>query len=249
MRERRSTPRQVQIKGWHDWVTEADLESQRVITNLIRQRHPDHGFLPEEKDAALPTTGAAIWIIDPVDGTSNFSRQAPLFSISIAAVFEEQVVVGVVYDPIREEMFSAATGAGSFLNGKRVRTSEVQEPIRSIVAFDLGHTPSSRLLSFQIMERFARDVHTLRILGSAALALSWVAAGRLDAYMNLGLKPWDLAAAALLIKEAGGSLTDLEGRAWKPTCPPGAYLATNGRLHDEMLLIAREPNAGSLGRS
>ncbi|MDX1686687.1 MAG: inositol monophosphatase family protein [Candidatus Promineifilaceae bacterium] len=230
-------PRHLEKKGFRDWVTDADYASQQIVTDLIQQRHPTHGFQTEEADGELPTTGDVIWLVDPVDGTTNFSRQQPNFTITLAAVADGDVQAGVVYEPMRDEMFSAVSGGGSTLNGEGISVSDRDALERSVVALDWAHAPAQRQRSLDALGRYAHEVRTIRALGSAALALAWVAVGRLDAYLNPGLQPWDLAAGALLVREAGGRISDWNGQAWTPPVFPPAGLATNGRIHDQLLAL------------
>ena len=237
LREQWQQPRSLEKKGFRDWVTDADYASQQTLTDFIRRRHPDHGFQTEEEDGELPASGDVIWLVDPIDGTSNFSRQQPNFSITLAAVAAGEVQAGVVYDPLRDEMFSAAAGAGSTLNRKAMAVSNVGDLQRAIVALDWAHAPEQRQESLDALARFAHEVRTIRAIGSAALALAWVAAGRLDAYLNPGLQPWDVAAGALLVRQAGGGCSDWAGRPWTPTAHSPASLASNGRLHNRLLAL------------
>ncbi|HSM58990.1 MAG TPA: inositol monophosphatase family protein [Candidatus Sulfomarinibacteraceae bacterium] len=232
LRERWRQPRELSEKGFRDWVTDADYASQALLTETIRDAYPDHGFLAEEEGADLPATGDVIWIIDPVDGTSNYSRQQPNFCISLAAFRRDKALTGVIYDPIRRELFRATRGDGSYLNRQRITTSDVSDVKRAIVALDWSHAPRARQQTLEMLQQVAHEVHTIRAIGSAALALAWLAAGRLDAYFNLSLKPWDYAAGALLIELAGGQIRDLRG--WDPTPDKGACrcLATNGFLYE-----------------
>ncbi len=232
LREQWRQPQQVQHKGFRDWVTAADFASQALIVERILTTYPDHGFLPEEEAPELATSGDIIWIIDPVDGTSNFSRQQPNFCISIAATSESQVLAGVIYDPVRNELFAASQGNGATLNGEPMTVSNIGDPLASIVAFDWGHSPEKRQETLDILQRIGHEVHSFRALGSAALALAWLAAGRLDAYFNNNIKAWDLAAGLLLINEAGGRCTDSQHEPCSPLAPGGYTVATNGQLHD-----------------
>ena len=229
-------PREVRSKGFRDVVTDADIAAQKLITDMIQARFPDHGFLTEEDDGRLPADGPIIWVIDPVDGTTNYSRDIPTFCVSIAAVTAaHEVIVGVVYDPLRDEMFSAARGQGAWLNGpsgrrRAIRVSQVDDLSAAIFGLDWSREPELRQAALAALDYYAHRVNDIRAIGAAALALSWVAAGRVDAYLNFQLSPWDLAAASLLIHEAGGELLDLEGRPWTFTTYAGGCLAGNGRI-------------------
>jgi myo-inositol-1(or 4)-monophosphatase len=230
-------PRQISSKGYRDIVTDADLASQSLITGLIRERFPDHGFLTEEDDPDLPTSGQIIWIIDPVDGTTNYSRQIPSFCVSISAarfpinksLTEAEILAGAIYDPMRDELFSAAKGQGSTLNGRTIHVSQTSDLEIAAVGFDWSREYDRRQVMVEVIGRIAHDVHTLRATGSAALALAWVAAGRFDLYFNFRIGPWDMAAAKVIIGEAGGQVSSLLGDHWD--IEDSGCIVSNGRLH------------------
>lgn len=237
LEERRDRERTRQSKGFRDWVTDDDIGAQALITDLIRGRFPHHGFLTEEEDESLPEAGAIRWLVDPIDGTSNYSRRVPLICIAIAAIGEGRVLAAVTYDPIRREMFAAAAGQGATLNGAPMAVSELREPDDGFVSLDWSHAEERRAATIAQLERIAPRFHTVRAIGSAALAQAWVAAGRLDAYFNASLKPWDVAAGSLLVTEAGGRMTDWEGQPWQPGAHRESCLATNGHLHALLLSL------------
>jgi len=234
-------PRQVSSKGFRDLVTDTDFAAQAAITDTIRQRWPHHGFLTEEEDSDLPTSGPIIWVIDPVDGTINFSRGLPVFCVSIAAVRfltggTLEVLTGVVYDPLREEMFCAQKGEGATLitgdGAKRpLRVSTVADLGQALFTHDWSHTPAQRQQGLDCITELTHAVFSTRAVGTAALALAWVAAGRTDAYLNFTLKPWDVAAASLLLAEAGGQMTNAAGSPLTWDVKGMTCLGTNGRLH------------------
>jgi myo-inositol-1(or 4)-monophosphatase len=255
LRELGRQPLQVNHKGFRDLVTDADIAAQQLITRLLHGRFPEHGFLGEEDDPALPASGPVIWVIDPIDGTSNFSRQQPNFSVSIAAAVPAaagreakaatrahlaslSVQAGVVYDPMRDELFAAAAGLGCTLNGQPVWVSSVPDLAPAIVALDWGHTHENRRTVLGALNRFAHEVHSIRAIGSAALALAWVAGGRLDGYRQYALGPWDAAAGSLLVREAGGSVTTLAGQDWTPA--DAGCLASNGRIQERFRELAAD---------
>jgi myo-inositol-1(or 4)-monophosphatase len=245
--------RQIQHKGFRDIVTEVDLAAQQLIVEAVQRHHPDHGFLAEEEDAAVPSELRPVqWIIDPVDGTSNYSRQIPIFCISVAVAVRGRVVVGAIYDPMRDELFSAAHGRGSTLNGARMAVSTTPTVADSMVSLDWCRAAPERAATLDALQIFGREARSIRGIGSAALALAWVAAGRLDAYFNLHLYPWDLAAGGLLITEAGGRVTDVAGQplSLRPAAADAVRghrinsgLATNGRIHDELCAMIAVPDA------
>lgn len=240
VRTKSAEPRQISQKGFRDLVTDTDYASQQLIVDLIQSHFPNHGFLVEEEGLHLPTSGPIVWVIDPVDGTTNFSRKVPIYCISIAAISwpassskqdEPQVLVGVIYDSNRNELFRASAGKGAFLNGHRIEVSSTDALEDAIISVDWSHDPLKRQITLDLIQQIAHDVQTLRAIGSAALALAWVAAGRLDAYFNLNLKPWDVAAGKLLIEEAGGKLTSMNDQPWH--LHDVSCAAANGRLFTE----------------
>jgi myo-inositol-1(or 4)-monophosphatase len=236
IREQWQQPRQLRSKGFRDIVTDADVAAQKMITDGILAHFPDHAFLTEEDDTTLPTRGPIRWIIDPIDGTTNYSRQLPEFSISIAAVDSEQsILVGVVYDPMRDELFRAVRGQGAWVNDRPIRVSEVTALADVLFALDWSRDESLRNFILTRLATIAPQVFTLRAIGTAALAQAWVAAGRLDGYLNLSLSAWDVAAGSLLIQEAGGQVSDSWGQPlqWQDTSK--GILASNGRIHQALL--------------
>ncbi|MEM9774725.1 MAG: inositol monophosphatase family protein [Chloroflexota bacterium] len=226
-------------KGFRDVVTDADIASQNLITSMVLERYPTHGFLSEEDDGSLPTEGDVIWVIDPIDGTSNFSRQSPLFCISIAAAHPPTAdgkldfISGVVLDPIRDEMFTASKNGGAFRNGKPITPSNVDAVSDSIVALDWPRDPDERAQIMQLCSGIVHETKTTRSIGTAALALCYVACGRLDAYYHMNLQPWDIAAAALILQEAGGAFSTFSGNAWR--LGEKSALGTNNKLHSEFI--------------
>lgn len=215
-------PRTISSKGFRDVVTDADLKAQEIITGIIMDAFPDHGFLPEEDNEELPTEGPILWIIDPVDGTVNYSRGLPIFCVSIAAVRNEppltvdDVLAAAVYDPMQDEMFTATAGGpclleGGGLHGRLLQTSAVDDLIDALIGIDWPLNADLRQEALDLIANLGHEINVFRSLGSATLAIAWVAAGRLDGYANFQLMPWDVAAAGLLIKQAGGVVSDLAG--------------------------------------
>ena len=235
----KNSPLTLTSKGFRDVVTDADFASQKLITDRVRQTFPTHGFLSEEDDGSLPTEGDVIWVIDPIDGTSNFSRKSPLFSVSIAAatltsdpnVFNS--FVGVVLDPLRNELFEAQKGKGATLNGEPIQVSSISDFSNAIIALDWPRDPQERERTLNLVSKTVHESKTMRSIGSAALALSYIACGRLDAYFNLNLQPWDVAAAGLIIEEAGGRFSNISGGVWR--IDDKSSLGTNGTIHQKFI--------------
>ncbi|TEU12627.1 MAG: inositol monophosphatase [Anaerolineales bacterium] len=241
-------PRQTKVKGLRDIVTDADVKAQRAIIEIIQARFPDHDILAEESDPGsqaqtdvkggfdkLTKGRPYTWIVDPLDGTTNYSRRVPCFCTSIALSYQGKVILGVVYDPLRDCLFQAERGKGAYLNGERLRVSSVESPADALVGFDWARAQDERELIAQWVARMALQARTLRTLGAAALGLCYVAASWLDVYLHFSLKPWDAAAGALMVQEAGGSASDFTGHTWQTHSR--RCLASNGLLHDEMRSI------------
>jgi myo-inositol-1(or 4)-monophosphatase len=208
--ERFHQPRTISYKSGIDLVTDADKASEKVLLEWLRQRHPEHAILSEESGI---TDGSRYrWILDPLDGTTNYAHQLPHFSVSIAVEGDDGVLAGVVHDPIRSELFAAARGRGATLNGKPIRASSVDRLDRSLLCtgfpYDVQQHPEGPL---GLLARFLGLSQGIRRLGSAALDLAYVASGRYDGYFEFGLKPWDVAAGTLLVSEAGGVVSRIDG--------------------------------------
>lgn len=224
--------REVQVKGLRDIVTDADLAAEQIIMRTIRARFPDHTLLTEEGGESV---GPApyVWVIDPLDGTTNYSRRLPIFSVSVGLLHRGQLTAGVVYDPLRDHLFAAERGRGATLNGTPLRVSRFERVEQAVVGLDWAHAQGERDEVVARLERVAPACRTLRGIGSAALALCYVAAGWLDAYFHVALKPWDMAAGLLLIQEAGGCVTGIAGQPWQPWAE--RVLVSNGHVHQALL--------------
>jgi myo-inositol-1(or 4)-monophosphatase len=225
---------QVDFKGTIDLVTEVDHASEAFLLNEISQRFPGHSFLAEESGAS-PDQSADLWIIDPLDGTVNYAHGVPLFCVSIAYAHQGQVQLGAIYDPLRDELFTAERGKGAWLNGRPLRAVGATELIKSLMvtgfAYDIAHSERDNLNNFVKMSKLTQGV---RRLGSAALDLCYIAAGRIDGYWELAIKPWDVAAGGLIAEEAGAKVTSVTG---DPAYlrPPQSILTANPVLHAKIL--------------
>lgn len=221
--------------GFRDLVTEFDRYAEEIIVSLIRESFPDHSILAEEGAAHPADTSPYQWIIDPLDGTTNFAHGFPFFAVSIALYYKDDALMGVVYNPIHDELFVSEAGQGAHLNGQPIRVSQTETLQESLIM--TGFPYDERLIAkhWAWWERFARKTQALRRLGSSALALSYLAAGRADGYWEVDLKPWDMAAAALIVREAGGTVTDLRGD--RLNLYGGEVLATNGKIHKAMIAV------------
>ncbi len=202
---------QVREKGPRDLVTEADFASQEAIRGVVQAAFPSHDFLSEEGDSAVRLDGDYCWVVDPLDGTTNYVHQIPHYAVSVALLERGRPLVGVIFDPVSRECFAAQRGQGATLNGETIRTSGVSELSRAVVAASFAARvsfPSSEIDQFVAAVRLTQGV---RRTGSAALNLCYVACGRFDAFWALSTKAWDVAAGVLLVEEAGGAVSHLDG--------------------------------------
>jgi len=237
IRENWQQPKTIDYKGAIDLVTSVDRECERQIVDVIRRNFPDHSILAEEETDVDGAQNHYRWIIDPLDGTTNFVHSYPQFSVSIALEQNGCVIVGLVYDPIRNECFKAALGHGATLDSSPIRTSIANELDKSLLAtgFPYDHRDFADFyLSY--FKAFMIRCQGIRRGGSAALDLCYVACGRLDGFWELKLRPWDIAAASLIVTEAGGKLSDFSGQSF--SIRGQETLATNGLIHDEMVRVA-----------
>lgn len=210
LRERFHAHRTIEFKGGIDLVTDADKASERALLDHLRSYFPSHAVLAEESGASA---GADVrWIVDPLDGTTNYAHQVPHFCVSIAAQATDGLAAAAIYDPIRDELFSAARGSGATLNGKPMRVSPVTTLDRAVLCtgfpYDVREKPDAPVGLFN---RIIRRAQAVRRMGSAALDLAYVASGRFDGFFEFGLKPWDTGAGALLVREAGGTIAQVDG--------------------------------------
>jgi myo-inositol-1(or 4)-monophosphatase len=231
IREGAQRPIDVRSKGLRDLLTDVDLAAERAILDVIRSRHPDHDVLAEESSPGERTSSYR-WVIDPLDGTANFAHRYPCFCTSIALTLDDEPIAGVVYDPIREHLFSAVLGRGATVNGVPLRVSQTDNLIEAFIGMDWTRDAASRAHNAQVIVQLMPHCSVLRICGSAALGICYVGAGWWDAYWHLGPQPWDTAAGTLIVREAGGQVTDLRGDIWR--LGTGPYLASNGRLHRQI---------------
>jgi myo-inositol-1(or 4)-monophosphatase len=230
---------QVSLKGPRNFVTAADRRAESMLREDLAKARPDYGFLGEEGGAHPGTDKTHRWIVDPLDGTTNFLHAIPHFAIAIALERNGTVVASVVYNPASDEMFVAERGKGAFVNDKRIRVAARQRLADAIVACGLPHYGRGDLaLARSEIAAAQRAFAGLRRYGAATLDLAWIAAGRLDAYWERDLSPWDLAAGSLLVREAGGFISDLDGG--DAILTKGHVVAGNEVMHRELLQLLRE---------
>jgi myo-inositol-1(or 4)-monophosphatase len=231
---------QVREKARFDLVTDADLDSQRAIRTYLAERFPQHAFLGEEDPTpkARPGPGAPpTWIVDPLDGTTNYVHDCPMYCVSIGLWLDGEMVVGVVLDPARNELFQAATGQGAWLNGRRLQTSQASSLEEALLATGFPPDMRGQEQSLAWWRYFSLRARSLRRTGSTALNLAYVAAGRFDGYWAFDNHVWDVAGGMVLVREAGGVVSNVDGTPYDPFTPDG--LATNRPLHPVMLECLR----------
>ena len=227
-------PLEIKYKRRSDLVTVADKRSEALIVEQLRQRFPDHAIVAEEGGNHQSSSGFC-WYVDPLDGTTNYAHGFPVYSVTLGLAFQHEVIAGVVFDPTRDEMFSAERGAGAFLNGQRLRVSSAESLSESLVGTGFPPFASNHDLNVEFYFRFTELSHGVRRAGSAALDLCSVAAGRYEGFWELKLNPWDKAAGTLMVTEAGGKVSDIRGKAFNLLGDD--VFASNGLVHDEMLKV------------
>ena len=228
----------IAYKGRANILTRADIESQEAILGLIRRRLPGHDFRAEE-DGVKDTGSDFVWVIDPLDGTTNYAHGYPAACVSIAALYRGEPLLAGVHDPFRNERFTAEAGRGARLNGKPIRVSKPGRLSESLLITGFPYDRAERSRYYvEFYRRFMVRCHDVRRSGTAALDMAWIAAGRAEGYWEFNLCPWDVAAGLLLVREAGGKVTDFSGRPWKDLDSFGRQtLASNGLIHREMLKV------------
>jgi myo-inositol-1(or 4)-monophosphatase len=242
---RRESGFSIDKKGAIDLVTEVDLECERLCRQIIAERFPGHGVLAEEMSSGPGelATSSHRWVFDPLDGTTNYAHGLPIFCSSLALEIDGQAEVAAIFDPTRQELFTAERGQGAFLNGQPLAVSEARVLIDALLVTGFPYDVHQQLDSLlEMFGAFLGRARAVRRLGSAALDLCYVAAGRFDAFWEQHLKPWDVAAGALIVREAGGTVTGMDGSRFDPVA--AHLVASNGRLHDEILAVIRDTPGG-----
>jgi myo-inositol-1(or 4)-monophosphatase len=239
MRSRVGSAVTVEKKGAIDLVTEVDVAIEQSFRSLIRGRFPDHAVLAEEFGGDDAVVSGPCWVFDPIDGTTNFAHGLPIFCASIALEIDGVAEVAAVFDPMRRELFTAERGHGARLNGLPIRVSSAERLVDALLVTGFPYNVHDRVDEIVgLFARFVGQARAVRRLGSAALDLCYVAAGRMDAFWERDLKPWDVAGGALIVTEAGGTVTAMSGAAFSSRA--GNLLASNGSLHSAMLRVIDE---------
>lgn len=226
-----------ELKGEHDLVTEADRASEKFVVERLRGHFRDHDIVAEEGSGHV--SGAEYrWYVDPLDGTTNFAHGFPVFNVTLALEHRNQIIAGVIYDPTRDEMFSAERGGGAFLNGEQIRVSTADRLTDALVATGFPSRRRHQNVNVHFYYQLAMLTHGVRRAGAAAIDLAYVACGRLEAFWEFGLNPWDMAAGLLLVEEAGGKCSDMKGDPAHVHVPH--LLASNASVHEETLALFAE---------
>jgi len=253
LRDAFTRARTISYKGGIDLVTDADKASEAAVLGFLKARHPNHSVLAEESGAS--GAGEYRWIVDPLDGTTNYAHQLPHFCVSVAVEGPAGLLAGAVYDPLKDELFSAGKGRGATCNGAPLRASAATELKRALLCtgfpYNVHEHPEGPM---GLLQRFIRKAQGIRRMGSAALELAWVAAGRFDGYFEFGLKPWDIAAGALLVTEAGALCRRIDGAPLDLAvgdvlaCAPGLEGSLVAECRMFLAELGYAPRAGGSGR-
>jgi myo-inositol-1(or 4)-monophosphatase len=248
MMSRFGTGVRVDKKGTIDLVTEVDVAIERSFRAMIAARFPGHAVLGEEMGGSAAPPPGPCWVFDPIDGTTNFAHGLPIFCASLALEVDGVAQVAAVYDPTRRELFTAERGSGAFLNGRRLRVSDAAALVDAVLVTGFPYDVHQRVDEIVgLFAAFVAQARAVRRLGSAAIDLCYVAAGRMDGFWESDLKAWDIAGGALIVEQAGGRVTSMSGEPFSSRA--GHVLATNTRLHDPMLDVIRDFQRGRLERT
>ena len=218
-------------------VTDVDVLAEEKIMALLQQEYPDFGIVTEESPNIVGDSSCT-WIIDPIDGTRNYAYGIPHFCVALALVQKEEVLLGVIYDPVRDELFRGEKGKGAFLNDSPIAVSRMASLEAAVIGFDMGYDAEVGREMLAVASALWPGVQTVRVMGSAALGLAYAACGRLDLYFHLFLYPWDLAAGILIVGEAGGVITELDGTP--VTIHSKRIIAANREVHEDFIRRVNE---------
>jgi myo-inositol-1(or 4)-monophosphatase len=248
MMSRFGTGIRVDKKGTIDLVTEVDVAIERSFREMVGERFPDHAVLGEEMGGSASPPPGPCWVFDPIDGTTNFAHGLPIFCASLALEIDGVAQVAAVYDPTRRELFTAERGSGAFLNGRRLQVSDASALVDAVLVTGFPYDVHQRVDEIVgLFAAFVGQARAVRRLGSAAIDLCYVAAGRMDGFWESDLKAWDIAGGALIVEQAGGRVTDMSGAPFSSRA--GRVLASNTLLHDAMLAVIRDFERGRLERT
>jgi len=234
---------QVSVKGPSDFVSQADIKAEKIVRDELLKARPTYGFLGEESEEIIGTDGAHRWIVDPLDGTTNFLHGIPQFAVSVALERNGEIVAGVIFNPATDELYTCERGGGAFLNDRRIRVAARRVLSDCVIGCGVPHLGRGNHGKFLVELRHVMgEVAGVRRMGAASLDLAYVAAGRLDGYWEVGLSPWDVAAGLLLIREAGGHTSDMQ--SGKDVFGTGTVVAGNEYIHKALIEVTNRPIPG-----
>ena len=222
-----------QVKDDLSFVTKADTEAEAIIRKIVQEKFPEHDFIGEESGEDKKGSSYQ-WYVDPLDGTTNFANGIPIFAVSIGVVKDNEPVVSVIYNPITNSLFYAEKGKGAFFNEKKITVSG-EDAAKAMISIGRGKKPEDKSHVNRIFTDALKYIHTVRYLGSTVLEMAYLARGGTEGFINLGTKKWDYAAGALLVKEAGGKITDLAGNDW--SLEQNYFIASNVNIHSQLILL------------
>jgi myo-inositol-1(or 4)-monophosphatase len=225
----------ISLKKDSSLITKIDLEAEKVIIKLIKKNFPSHDILSEETGGEIGREYT--WVIDPLDGTTNYVAGFPFFSTSIALLYRKNPILGVVFNPAEKELYFAEKGGGSFLNGRRIKAGKQQALSKALILMNKGRTKENFIKFHKILREIGKLCRTFRFWGASSLELCYVASGRADGFIDMGSKPWDFAAGVLIIKEAGGKVTDLKGQDWQ--IDTKNIIAANGKTQNQLIKLIK----------
>jgi myo-inositol-1(or 4)-monophosphatase len=245
LREEMTRPVSIAYKGDFDLVTQADRRSEALIVSRLQKYFPGHAVAAEE-GTGKDTASDYCWHVDPLDGTTNFAHRYPCFCVSMALTYKKELQLGVIYNPVYDELFTAARGEGACFNGKKIHCSKINALKNSLLCTGFPNHNREANPNFHFYWDFTLRSHGVRRDGSAALDLAFVAMGRFEGFWEFGLNPWDTAAGVMLVEEAGGKITDMQGQPYTLGGP--SILASNGLIHAETLKVISEVSASAVAQ-
>jgi len=228
-------PIEISFKKDSSLITRIDLAAEKVIIKLIKKNFPSHDILSEE--AGGEVRGEYAWVIDPLDGTTNYTKKFPFFSTSTALLYKGNPILGVVFNPISKEFYFAEKGKGSFLNGKRIKVGKQQTLSRAVILLNKGRTKEDFIKFHRILGKVGKLCRTFRFWGALSLELCQIASGRIGGLIDMGSSPWDYAAGILIVQEAGGKVTDFKDREWRVDTKN--VIVANGKIHNQLLKLIK----------
>ncbi len=245
LREEMTRPVSIAYKGDFDLVTQADRRSEALIVSRLQKYFPGHAVAAEE-GTGKDTASDYCWHVDPLDGTTNFAHRYPCFCVSMALTYKKELQLGVIYNPVYDELFTAARGEGACFNGKKIHCSKINALKNSLLCTGFPNHNREANPNFHFYWDFTLRTHGVRRDGSAALDLAFVAMGRFEGFWEFGLNPWDTAAGVMLVEEAGGQITDMQGQPYTLGGP--SILASNGLIHSETLKVITDVSASAIAQ-